>query len=81
MCQQKPSALVDTHVIYCGDNLDGRSIRRTNGTGGNNPEPFVNSRAFKFANLPRGKDVWVRVRARNVVGPGPWSDPATIMVA
>ena len=41
---------------------------------------FPNSRAFKLENLPRGKDVWVRVRARNTVGAGPWSDPATIMV-
>jgi hypothetical protein len=41
---------------------------------------FPNSRAFKFDGLPRGKDVWVRVRARNTVGAGAWSDPATIMV-
>jgi hypothetical protein len=41
---------------------------------------FCNSRAFDFNGLPRGKDVWIRVRARNIIGPGPWSDPATIMV-
>jgi hypothetical protein len=44
------------------------------------PETFPNSRSFKFTGLTRGKDVWVRVRARNSVGAGPWSDPATIMV-
>ena len=43
-------------------------------------ETFPNSRAFKFSGLTRGKDVWVRVRARNAVGAGAWSDPATIMV-
>ncbi|MGI9086643.1 MAG: fibronectin type III domain-containing protein [Chthoniobacterales bacterium] len=43
------------------------------------PESFANSRAFKFGGLPRGKDIWVRVRARSTVGAGPWSDPATIM--
>lgn len=41
---------------------------------------FPNSRAIHFDNLQRGKDTWFRVRARNVVGAGPWSDPATIMV-
>ena len=43
-------------------------------------ETFPSSRGFKFSGLARGKDVWVRVRARNSVGAGPWSDPATIMV-
>ena len=42
---------------------------------------FPNSRSIQFSDLPRGKDVWVRVRARNVVGPGAWSNPAVIMVA
>ena len=51
-----------------------------NGDTWSDPETFPNSRAFKFSNLTRGKDVWVRVRARNTVGAGPWSDPATIMV-
>ncbi|MDQ6623148.1 MAG: fibronectin type III domain-containing protein, partial [Verrucomicrobiota bacterium] len=41
---------------------------------------FPNSRAIHFDGLPRGKDTWFRVRARNVIGAGPWSDPATIMV-
>ncbi len=41
---------------------------------------FPNSRAIHFEALPRGKDTWFRVRARNVIGAGPWSDPATIMV-
>ncbi len=41
---------------------------------------FPNSRAFKFTGLARGKDTWFRVRGRNTVGPGAWSDPATIMV-
>jgi hypothetical protein len=39
-----------------------------------------NSRAFKYSGLERGKDTWFRVRARNTVGPGPWSDPAVLMV-
>jgi hypothetical protein len=51
-----------------------------NGNSWSDPETFPNSRAFKFIGLTRGKDVWVRVRARNTVGAGPWSDPATIMV-
>ncbi|MEY2564375.1 MAG: hypothetical protein QOH88_2568 [Verrucomicrobiota bacterium] len=41
---------------------------------------FPNSRALKFSDLARGKDTWFRIRARNTVGAGPWSDPATIMV-
>jgi hypothetical protein len=41
---------------------------------------FANSKAFVWEGLARGKDVWMRVRARNGVGPGPWSDPTTIMV-
>jgi hypothetical protein len=51
-----------------------------NGSTWSDVETFPNSRAFKFTGLTRGKDVWVRVRARNAVGAGPWSDPATIMV-
>ena len=51
-----------------------------NGNSWSDPETFPNSRAFKFTGLTRGKDVWVRVRARNTIGAGPWSDPATIMV-
>jgi hypothetical protein len=41
---------------------------------------FANSRAFKWEELPRGKDVWARGRARNGAGAGPWSDPAKIMI-
>jgi hypothetical protein len=41
---------------------------------------FPNSRSFRFTGLARGKDTWFRFRARNTIGPGPWSDPATIMV-
>ncbi|MEO5719204.1 MAG: fibronectin type III domain-containing protein [Chthoniobacterales bacterium] len=51
-----------------------------NGTGWSDPAPFPNSRAFKFSGLERGKEVWVRVRALNSKGPGPWSDPVCIMV-
>ena len=43
-------------------------------------EQFTNSRRFEITGLPRGKDIWVRVRARNSKGWGEWSDPATIMV-
>lgn len=43
-------------------------------------ETFPNSRSFHWTGLQRGKDTWFRVRARNTVGAGPWSDPATIMV-
>jgi hypothetical protein len=42
---------------------------------------FPNSRSIKFNGLTRGKDVWVRVRSRNVKGAGAWSNPAVIMVA
>jgi hypothetical protein len=41
---------------------------------------FPNSRSLNFRDCERGKDTWFRVRARNTVGAGPWSDPATIMV-
>ena len=41
---------------------------------------FPNSRALSFTGLARGKDTWFRIRARNTIGAGPWSDPATIMV-
>jgi hypothetical protein len=51
-----------------------------NGSTWSETQTFPNSRSFKFSGLTRGKDVWVRVRARNAVGVGPWSDPATIMV-
>jgi hypothetical protein len=51
-----------------------------NGDTWSNPETFTNSRSFKYSGLARGKDTWVRVRARNAVGAGAWSDPATIMV-
>jgi hypothetical protein len=44
------------------------------------PATFPNSRSFKFSGLARGKDVWIRVRARNTIGASAWSDPATIMV-
>jgi hypothetical protein len=37
-----------------------------------------NSRSFKLSDLPRGKDVWVRMRAAMWVGAGMWSDLATI---
>ena len=42
---------------------------------------FPYSRSFKFGGLTCGKDIWVQVRARNAIGAGAWSDPATIMVA
>jgi hypothetical protein len=42
---------------------------------------FPNSRSINFTGLTRGKDAWVRVRARNVKGAGAWSNPAVIMVA
>ncbi|MDQ2868922.1 MAG: fibronectin type III domain-containing protein [Verrucomicrobiota bacterium] len=43
-------------------------------------EPFTDTRRLILSGLPRGKDIFVRVRARNTNGPGPWSDVATIMV-
>jgi hypothetical protein len=51
-----------------------------NGDTWSNAETFPNSRSFRFEGLTRGKDIWVRVRARNAIGAGAWSDPATIMV-
>lgn len=51
-----------------------------NATTWSDPETFPNSRSFKFTGLARGKDIWFRFRARNSIGAGPWSDPATIMV-
>jgi hypothetical protein len=41
---------------------------------------FSNSRHFEIPGLERAKDVWVRVRAINSNGAGPWSDPATTLV-
>jgi hypothetical protein len=43
-------------------------------------EGFTNTRKFLISDLVRGKDIYVRVRARNTKGAGPWSDVATIMV-
>ena len=51
-----------------------------NGNGWSELETFPNSRSFKFTGLTRGKDTWFRVRARNTIGAGAWSDPAVIMV-
>lgn len=42
-------------------------------------DPFVNSRVIKLHALPRGKDIWVRVRVLGTNGFSAWSDPATIM--
>jgi hypothetical protein len=43
-------------------------------------DPFSNSQQILFKGLPRGKDVYIRVRANGPNGPGGWSDIATIMV-
>jgi hypothetical protein len=40
---------------------------------------FTNSQKMTIPGLPRGKDVWIRFAAVNVIGQGAWSDPATIM--
>ncbi len=52
-----------------------------NGNSWSETSIFPNSRSIMFTGLTRGKDVWVRVRARNVNGAGAWSNPAVIMVA
>lgn len=41
--------------------------------------PSTKTKSIVIDGLPRGKDIWVRIRARNVAGAGAWSDPATIM--
>ena len=41
---------------------------------------FPNRLEMILTGLPRGKDIWVRVRGLGTRGFGPWSDPATIMV-
>lgn len=41
---------------------------------------FTSTQRMKMTGLPRGKDIWVRVRAFSAGGYGEWSDPATIMV-
>ena len=51
-----------------------------NGNSWSETSIFPNSRSIMFTGLTRGKDVWVRVRARNVKGAGAWSNPAVIMV-
>ena len=40
----------------------------------------TSSQKISIEDLPRGKDIWVRIAAVNVIGQGAWSDPATIMV-
>ncbi len=42
---------------------------------------FGNTRGMTLQGLTRAKDYWVRARAIGPDGPGPWSDPATILVA
>ncbi len=41
---------------------------------------FASTRGIGISGLTRGKDYWVRLRAIGTNGPGPWSDPATILV-
>ena len=41
---------------------------------------FPNTRCITISGLQRGKDYWARIRAIGPTGPGPWSEPATIMV-
>jgi hypothetical protein len=41
---------------------------------------FPNSRAMLLTDLPRAKDIWVRIRVIGTNGPSAWSDPATILV-
>jgi hypothetical protein len=41
---------------------------------------FASTRGVGITGLTRGKDYWARVRAVGTAGPGPWSDPATILV-
>ncbi|MEA3187050.1 MAG: hypothetical protein QOD99_880 [Chthoniobacter sp.] len=41
---------------------------------------FASTRGIGVSGLTRGKDYWVRLRAVGTNGPGPWSDPATILV-
>ena len=43
-------------------------------------ETFASTRGIGISGLTRGKDYWVRLRAIGTNGPGPWSDPATILV-
>jgi hypothetical protein len=42
---------------------------------------FASTRGVGLTGLTRGKDYWARVRAVGTSGPGPWSDPATTLVA
>jgi hypothetical protein len=41
---------------------------------------FASTRGIGITGLTRSKDYWARVRAVGTNGPGPWSDPATILV-
>jgi hypothetical protein len=41
---------------------------------------FASTRGIGITGLTRSKDYWARVRAIGTNGPGPWSDPATILV-
>jgi hypothetical protein len=46
----------------------------------NNGGTFPSSREMKLTDLPRGKDVWVRIRMQDTRDPSAWGDPAPIMV-
>lgn len=41
---------------------------------------FASTRGIGITGLTHGKDYWARIRAIGTTGPGPWSDPATILV-
>lgn len=41
---------------------------------------FASTRGIGISGLLRSKDYWARIRAVGTSGPGPWSDPATILV-
>jgi hypothetical protein len=82
--QNGQAGMVLGRCAAMGDNTrvyEGQWTLDPNGESWSEPATFPNSRAFRFAGLTRGKDIWIRVRARNTIGAGPWSDPATIMVA
>ena len=42
--------------------------------------PSTSLRGLRFEGLERGKDWFFQIRAISPNGPGPWSDPATMMV-
>ena len=68
--------------IYAGQKNERTGATRLDGNAAKVAGATAGSGVIKIgiSGLTRGKDYWARVRAIGTNGPGPWSDPATILV-